>query len=113
VVCQPVAALMANGLKTGLVVDVGENIIDVAPVYQGTRSFSVRRVLAQLMEAPPPTIWWLLMHATGHCLQYAAQRLEIARGHGLTGVLRALLNENREPNQRLRTTSESQKVRRT
>ncbi|ELR23081.1 actin subfamily protein [Acanthamoeba castellanii str. Neff] len=80
-VAQPVAALMANGLKTGLVVDVGENIIDVAPVYQG------------------------------HCLQYAAQRLEIARGHGLTGVLRALLNENREPNQRLRTTSESQKVR--
>lgn len=80
-VAQPVAALMANGLKTGLVVDVGENVIDVAPVYQG------------------------------HCLQYAAQRLEIARGHGLTGVLRALLNENREPNQRLRTTSESQKVR--
>jgi hypothetical protein len=52
--CQPVAALMANGLKTGLVVDVGEHMIDVAPVYEGTQSCSVRLVLVQpLMEAPP------------------------------------------------------------
>jgi actin-related protein len=58
--CQPVAALMANGLKTGLVVDVGEYMIDVAPVYEGTQAFSVRLVLVHHINGGTTNIWWLI-----------------------------------------------------